>query len=142
MHTAGTRIRQGIVAALLACACQSSGRYAVPAAAINTAAGVSAAVQQRAAGGCYATCVGGTQCNPHTGFCEAMPCGACPAGEACVVTASGFACSAGGSGGAAGAGLTASQRGSPPPLLPGLGVSPVPPPPPPAGPERPHHEGP
>jgi hypothetical protein len=50
--------------------CRSSAPYTLPSAAINTAlaAGVSAA--QKSAGGCYAQCVGGTFCNPRTGFCE------------------------------------------------------------------------
>jgi hypothetical protein len=63
--------RLALVLALLApAACKSSAPYTVPSAAINMglAAGVSAL--QRTQGGCYAQCVGGTVCNPVTGFCE------------------------------------------------------------------------
>lgn len=51
-------------------ACKSSAPYTLPAAAVNT--GIAAAVSgmQRSAGGCYAQCVGGTVCNPASGFCE------------------------------------------------------------------------
>ena len=69
MSPAGSRFLAPLLAALLA-SCRSSAPYTLPSAAINTAlaAGVSAA--QRSAGGCYAQCVGGTVCNPATGFCE------------------------------------------------------------------------
>jgi hypothetical protein len=50
--------------------CQSSAKYTLPSAAINTALAAGASVAQKSAGGCYATCVGGTICNPRTGFCE------------------------------------------------------------------------
>jgi hypothetical protein len=59
-----------LLALLGASGCKSSAPYTLPAAAINTglAAGVSAL--QRTQGGCYAQCVGGTVCNPASGFCE------------------------------------------------------------------------
>jgi hypothetical protein len=50
--------------------CKSSAPYTLPAAAINSALAVGASAAQRSAGGCYAQCVGGTVCNPRTGFCE------------------------------------------------------------------------
>jgi hypothetical protein len=64
------RCLAALALAASATACKSSAPYTIPSAAINTAlaAGVSAA--QRSAGGCYAQCVGGTVCNPRTGFCE------------------------------------------------------------------------
>ena len=54
------------------------------AAAIMTAVGVGASVQQRKAGGCYANCPPGTSCNPATGYCDELPCrGLCPEGQWC-----------------------------------------------------------
>ena len=50
--------------------CRSSAPYTLPSAAINTAIAAGASVAQKSAGGCYAQCVGGTICNPRTGFCE------------------------------------------------------------------------
>jgi hypothetical protein len=58
-----------VVAALLP-ACKSSAPYTLPSAGINAALAAGASVAQRSAGGCYAQCVGGTVCNPNTGFCE------------------------------------------------------------------------
>jgi hypothetical protein len=60
-----------LLAAAAAAGCQSSAPYTVPAAALNTAVAVGAALEQRAAGGCYATCSHGTVCNPRSGLCEA-----------------------------------------------------------------------
>jgi hypothetical protein len=62
-------------AALLSClvalaGCQSSAKYTVPSAAINSVLAASVSVAQKTAGGCYSQCVGGTMCNPRTGFCE------------------------------------------------------------------------
>ena len=62
--------RLALVAVALAAGCRSSAPYAVPAAAINTGLAVGAALGQRAAGGCYATCTHGTVCSPRTGLCE------------------------------------------------------------------------
>ncbi len=66
-----------LLAVLVGSGCKSTAPYSLPAAAINTglAAGVSAL--QRTAGGCYAQCVGGTVCNPASGFCE-------PRGTVCL----------------------------------------------------------
>jgi hypothetical protein len=50
--------------------CKSSAPYTLPAAGINAALAAGASVAQRSAGGCFAQCVGGTICNPNTGFCE------------------------------------------------------------------------
>lgn len=58
------------IAALAIPACKSSAPYTLPSAAINSAIAVGASAVQRSAGGCYAQCVGGTVCNPATGFCE------------------------------------------------------------------------
>jgi len=60
-----------LLALALSAGCRSSAPYTVPAAALNTAAAVGAALEQKAAGGCYATCSHGTVCNPRTGLCEA-----------------------------------------------------------------------
>jgi hypothetical protein len=62
-------------------ACKSSAPYTIPSAAINTALAVGASAAQRSAGGCYAQCVGGTVCNPRTGFCES-PAVVCVGSEA------------------------------------------------------------
>jgi hypothetical protein len=59
-----------LLAAALLPACKSSAPYTLPSAGINAALAVGASVAQRSAGGCYAQCVGGTICNPNTGFCE------------------------------------------------------------------------
>jgi hypothetical protein len=65
------RPRLALLALVVASGCRSSAPYAVPAAALNTAVAVGAALGQKAAGGCYATCSHGTVCNPRTGLCEA-----------------------------------------------------------------------
>jgi hypothetical protein len=74
--------------AVLACAlllagtaCRSSAPYTVPSAALNTALAVGVSAAQRSAGGCYAQCVGGTVCNPKTGYCE-RPVAVCVGAEA------------------------------------------------------------
>lgn len=59
-----------LAALLLAPACASTAAHTAGAAAINTAVAAGAALNQRAAGGCYATCTHGTVCNPRTGLCE------------------------------------------------------------------------
>jgi hypothetical protein len=105
-------------------ACQSSAPYTIPSAAINTAIAAGASVAQRSAGGCYAQCVGGTVCNPRTGFCES-------AGAVCIgVEAESLACQ--GRPGATMGATSPGPAGSSPTQLP-IGVSPatgtVPPPP-------------
>jgi hypothetical protein len=56
--------------AVVLAGCQSSARYTVPSAAINSVLAASVSVAQKTSGGCYAQCVGGTICNARTGFCE------------------------------------------------------------------------
>jgi hypothetical protein len=63
--------RAAALAALLLAACQSSAPYALPAALANTGLALGVSAAHRAGGGCYATCTGGTACNPATGLCEA-----------------------------------------------------------------------
>jgi len=53
-----------------AAGCRSSAPYTMPAAALNTGLAVGAALGQRSAGGCYASCAPGTRCNPATGYCD------------------------------------------------------------------------
>lgn len=60
-----------ILCALALAACQSSAQYTVPAALANTGLALGVSAAQRTGGGCYATCTGGTVCNPATGYCEA-----------------------------------------------------------------------
>lgn len=61
-----------------------------------TAAAIGASALQRAAGGCYAMCTGGTTCNPRTGLCEIMPCeGKCGRDEHCEQTATQSWCAPG-----------------------------------------------
>jgi len=80
------------VLALLA-ACQSTAPYTVPAALINTALAVGVSAQERAAGGCYATCAHGTVCNARTGLCDPAPCsGGCQSWETCVETEAAWRC--------------------------------------------------
>src|SRR5512144_2851109 len=111
--------RVAVTVALLS-ACSSSAPYTVPAAAINTALGLGASAQQRAAGGCFATCSPGRTCNPRTGFCEPSLCGTCPTGESCIVVHGGWLC--GTEGEASGAAATV-RTCLPPPgqVVPGLG---------------------
>src|SRR5689334_8361998 len=76
-------------ALLYACAllgaCRTSAPYTIPSAAVNTALAVGFAAHERAQGGCYASCTGGTSCNPKTGYCEPAPCGgSCHEWETCV----------------------------------------------------------
>lgn len=133
----GSRARAAAIVLSLLCACSSSGPYTVPAAAINTALGLGASAQQRAAGGCFATCAYGTVCNARTGFCEPSPCGTCGAGESCVVVNGGWKC---GTEAEASSAASTVRTNLPPPgqVVPGLGISPRtgsgPPPSPPARP--------
>lgn len=66
-----------VLAALGIAACKSSAPYTLPSAGINSAIALGASALQRSAGGCYAQCVGGTVCNPASGFCE-------PPGAVCI----------------------------------------------------------
>jgi hypothetical protein len=120
-----SRVRTALVAVTLALlsACSSSAPYTVPAAAINTALGLGASAQQRAAGGCFATCSRGRSCNPQTGFCEPSLCGACPAGQSCIVVHGGWQC---GTEGEASSAAATIRTNLPPPgqVVPGLGISP------------------
>ncbi len=72
------------LAALTLAACQSSAPYTLPAALANTGLALGVSAAHRAGGGCYATCTGGTVCNPATGYCEAASarevCGEAPGG--------------------------------------------------------------
>jgi len=53
-------------------------------AALGTAAAAGASTAQRAAGGCYSTCLPGTACNPKTGLCDELPCrDRCTSGQYC-----------------------------------------------------------
>jgi hypothetical protein len=70
-----------VASAIVLPGCRSSAPYTLPSAAINTAIAASASVAQKSAGGCYAQCVGGTICNPRTGFCES-PGAVCVGSEA------------------------------------------------------------
>jgi hypothetical protein len=71
-------------------ACKSSAPYTVPSAALNSAIAVGAAAARRSAGGCYADCVGGTVCNPKTGYCE-KPIAVCVGSEADTLPCAGQA---------------------------------------------------
>ncbi len=74
---------------LAAVACGSSAPYTIPAAVLNSAVAVGVSAQQRAAGGCYATCTNGAVCNERTGFCEPAPCVGNCGNEICEATPSG-----------------------------------------------------
>ncbi len=131
-----SRRRAALLALVLLPACSSSARYTVPATAINTALGLGASAQQRAAGGCFATCAYGTVCNPGTGFCEPSPCGTCPDGERCIVVNGGWKC---GTEAEASSAAAAVRTKLPPPgqIVPGVGISPRTGSGPPSLPERP-----
>ena len=76
--------RVAALAALMLAACQSSAPYTLPAALANTGLALGVSAAQRAGGGCFATCTGGSVCNPATGYCEAASarevCGEAPGG--------------------------------------------------------------
>jgi hypothetical protein len=126
-------LRLGVLLAAAAVAgCRSSAPYTVPAAALNTAVAVGAALEQKAAGGCYATCTHGTVCNPRTGYCEsASAAEVCDQGETGAVRCVPVM------------GVSRRREGAPPAgvLGTGIGVSPatgsVPPPPAEASPKPP-----
>ena len=82
--------------AVLLVACKTGSPNTAIGAAVTTAAGLSASVANRAAGGCYAICTAGTVCNPRTGLCDREACdGKCGAGEICEETFTGSKCVAG-----------------------------------------------
>ena len=84
-----------LVAALVAC--KTGSPNTAVGAALTTAAGISAAAANRAAGGCIAICTAGTICNPRTGLCERQACdGRCGPSEICEETFSGSKCVVGG----------------------------------------------
>jgi hypothetical protein len=123
--------RLGVLLAAAAVAgCQSSAPYTLPAAALNSALAVGAALEQKAAGGCYATCSHGTVCNPRTGYCESPS-----AAEVCDQANRSRALPV--------MGVSRRREGAPPAGLlgTGIGVSPatgsVPPPPAEASPKPP-----
>lgn len=130
----GSRVWVAPLALLVAGGCRTSAPYAFPAAAINTSAALAASAQQRAAGGCYAACVYGTECNPLTGFCEPTPCGKCPDGTRCAASSDGFRCSS-----EAAARVPATLQTRPPlsgGIVPGVGFSVQPGGPPPSPQDR------
>jgi hypothetical protein len=70
-----------LAAGLLSCHASTN---SVIGAVVMTPLALGASVANRAAGGCYAVCQQGEQCNEKTGFCEALPCrGQCTASETC-----------------------------------------------------------
>lgn len=130
----GARAAAVAVAVLMTGGCRTSAPYAIPAAAINTSAALAASAQARAAGGCFAACVYGTECNPLTGYCEAAPCGKCSEGTRCMASSEGFRCST------EGVVRTPATLQTRPPrsggLVPGVGFSVQPGGPPPSPQER------
>ena len=82
--------------AVLLVACKTGSPNTAIGAAVTTAAGLSASVANRAAGGCYAICTAGTVCNTRTGLCDREACdGRYGAGEVCEETFNGSKCVAG-----------------------------------------------
>jgi hypothetical protein len=135
MTSSRATVASGLLALLLAC--RSSAPYTAPAAAINSALGLGVSARQRAAGGCFAMCTNGLECNPRTGYCEPPPCGPCPAGESCILASGGFRCGSGAEASTPGAAI---RTDLPPPaqVVPGIGISPRTG----GGPPLPHHPGP
>ena len=77
-------VRLALIAVVL---CGCAGASTAVGASTVTAAALGTSALQRKAGGCYAICTGGTQCNPNTGLCERMPCdGLCGADQHCEVS--------------------------------------------------------
>ena len=82
--------------ALALLACKTGSPNTLAGAALTTAAGIGAAVANRAAGGCIAMCTNGTVCNPNTGLCDRQACdGRCGPSEICEETFTGSKCVAG-----------------------------------------------
>lgn len=75
-------MRRRLVAVLLVALTGCSGNKAAGAAAL-VAWGVLGSAASRAAGGCYALCVGNQVCNTETGLCEYNPCAACSMSQHC-----------------------------------------------------------
>ncbi len=116
-------MRRTLLLAVLAgaAACQSTGPYSVPAAALNTAVAVGASAARRAGGDCFTPCTGGRVCTPRTGYCEAPVAEqVCDQGETGMVRCAPIS-------------VTQRQAPLPPNLAPGFGISPqtgqAPPPP-------------
>ena len=111
---------------LLLAGCGSSSPYTLASAIVNTSVAVGAAVVQRAAGGCVATCTNGTACNARTGLCERVVSGDASDPRAVCVEEPG-------GGGMRCAPAIEVQRPPAPPSPVGVGVSPAtgsaPPPP-------------
>jgi hypothetical protein len=70
------------VMALLAC----GGGNKTGLALANVGIGMAASGFSRAAGGCYAMCLGTDVCNPDTGLCEHNPCAGCGASQRCELS--------------------------------------------------------
>jgi hypothetical protein len=75
------------VALACACAaisCHTGSSNTMVGAAVMTSLALGSSAAVRAAGGCYAVCQQGEQCNPKNGLCETLPCrGQCRADESC-----------------------------------------------------------
>ena len=85
-------MRSLLVCSLLAIGCGTSSSTLIGAG-LNLGLGLGAAAASRAEGGCYATCTGGTFCNPETGMCERMTCeGGCGDHEFCEDSPTGPRC--------------------------------------------------
>jgi hypothetical protein len=86
------RLRRSCCLAMLlasGCAGGAGGNGAANAAGVlvNIAIAATASGVRRASGDCYTPCVGGTACNPATGYCEPLPCrGLCGPQERCEQT--------------------------------------------------------
>jgi hypothetical protein len=95
-------------------ACHTGSSNTIAGAVVSSSVALAASGVSRAAGGCYAVCQQGEQCNEKTGLCEVLPCrGLCAPGQACEEGFSGVKC-------LPGAALSVSTSKSEPPPPPPL----------------------
>ncbi len=81
------------LAAILFAGCATGSSNTLAGAATMSTAAISAALVERAQGGCIAICTNGTVCNPRSGLCDAAPCrGRCKPDEHCEEAYKGDSC--------------------------------------------------
>jgi hypothetical protein len=73
-----------LLPALALLSCHTGSSNTIAGAVVMSSVALAASGANRAAGGCYAVCQQGEQCNEKTGLCETLPCrGLCAPGQSC-----------------------------------------------------------
>jgi hypothetical protein len=73
-----------LLPALALFSCHTGSSNTIAGALVTSSVALAASGANRAAGGCYAVCQQGEQCNEKTGLCEVLPCrGLCAPGQSC-----------------------------------------------------------